>query len=276
MSEAAKQIDGATLKELLSLVKEYTGITMEERKRELLFGRLRRRMRTLNMDSIPLYVQFLKSNPNEKQEFINLVTTNETFFFRTPVVWDYFRKEFIPEWSANNPGETLKIWSAASSSGEEAHSMAMACEEYKATHPGFRYRIYGSDISTAVLDEAKAGIFAGKSIEDLKAKQPAMVEKYFKFLPEENAYKAQDSLRSNIEFSIHNLHKTPSKLKFFDIVFLRNVLIYFNDLDQQLVLKNMHSSLKPHGILILGESESLARFKSPFVFKKPLVYQKDS
>lgn len=154
--------------------------------------------------------------------------------------------------------------------------MAMACEEYKAAHPGFRYRIYGSDISTAVLDEAKAGLFAGKSIEDLKAKQPAMVEKYFKFLPEEKAYKAQDILRSNIEFSIHNLHKLPPKLKFFDIVFLRNVLIYFNDLDQQLVLKNMHSSLKPHGILILGESESLARFKSPFVFKKPLVYQKDS
>lgn len=276
MTEAAKQIDGAILTELLALVKEYTGITMEERKRELLFSRLRRRMRALNIEVVSHYVMFLKKNPQEVQEFINLVTTNETFFFRTPLIWEYFRNEFLPQWSAKNPNESLKIWSAASSSGEEAHSLAIACEEFKLTHPGFRYRIYGSDISTAVLDEAKAGLFSGKSIEDFKVKQPALVEKYFKYVPEEKAYKASDLLRVNIEFSIHNLHRLPAKQNFYDIVFIRNVLIYFNDLDQQLVLKNMHSALKSQGILILGESESLARFASPFVYQKPLIYQRDS
>lgn len=273
MSEAAKHLSGETLSRLLLLVKSHTGITMEERKRELLFARIRRRLRVLGLETPEQYIEFLESSEAECQEFINAVTTNETLFFRTPLVWEYFKTEFLPDWYAKNPEGTMRVWSAASSSGEEAHSIAMLCEEFKTTHPNFKYRVYGSDISTEVLAEARSGIFKSKNITELKNKFPDFFAKYFKALPDGN-FKAHEIITNNIEFSVHNLHHRAPKSHFYDIVFLRNVLIYFNDKDQELVLHNAHGAIKPGGMLIVGESESLSRLKTEFSFKKPLIYSK--
>ncbi|MNJ96761.1 Chemotaxis protein methyltransferase [compost metagenome] len=275
MSEGARKLEGAALRTLLSLVKEHTGITMEERKKDLLVSRIRRRLRVLGLETPEQYVDYLQATTEETQEFVNAVTTNETLFFRTPVIWEYFKKDFLPEWFKQNSGHTLRVWSAASSSGEEAHSLAMLCEDFKLTHPSFRYRIYGSDISTEVLNEAKSGVFKGRSIEELKTKFPDHFVKYFRAVSE-GSYKASDVLAQQMEFTVHNLHHRPPKNQFYDIVFLRNVMIYFNDRDQELVLQNIHRSMKNEAILILGESESLARLKTPFLFKKPLIYQKGS
>lgn len=246
---------------------------MEERKRELLFARIRRRLRVLNLETPEQYIEILESSEAERQEFINAVTTNETLFFRTPLVWEYFKTEFLPEWYERNRNETMRVWSAASSSGEEAHSIAMLCEEFKLANPGFKYRVYGSDISTEVLGEAKSGIFKTKNITELKNKFPDFFAKYFRALPDGN-YKALEVITSNIEFSVHNLHTRSPKSQFYDIVFLRNVLIYFSDKDQELVLHNAHGAVKPGGVLIVGESESLSRLKTEFTFKRPLIYSK--
>jgi chemotaxis protein methyltransferase CheR len=274
MTEAAKTIEGATLTRLLSMVKIHTGITMEERKREMLFSRLRKRLRTLNFDSMEVYLDYMQTNPEEVQQFINLVTTNETLFFRTPVVWDYFQKTFLSEWYAAHRGETLKIWSAAASSGEEACSIAISCEEFKLHHPTFRYRIEGTDISTDVLGRAKSGVFKEKTLDELKTKFPTYFAKYFKEAADGTGFRLHDFICANMDFSVHNLQKRSPKQKYYDIVFLRNVLIYFNEADQELVLNNAHETLKNGGVLIVGESESLARLKTPFSFAQPLIYRR--
>lgn len=246
---------------------------MEERKRELLFARIRPRLRALGLESPEAYLEYLNGHSEETQEFVNMVTTNETLFFRTPLIWDYFRNEYLPQWYAQNPDNTLRIWSAASSSGEESYSIAMTCEEFKLTKPAFRYQISGSDIDTNVLEKARSGIFKEKSAEEFKKKHPEFFEKYFKSLPSGEC-KASDVLIQRMDFSIHNLHTRPSKIGHYDIVFLRNVLIYFTDVDQELVLRNIYQAVKPGGQLIVGESESLARLKTEFHFHKPLIYKK--
>lgn len=273
MSESARKLEGATLKRLLSLVKEHTGINMEERKRDLLSARIRPRLRLLGLETFEQYIEHVETAPTGIQEFVNLVTTNETLFFRTATIWDYYQKEFLPEWFASNPGGTLKIWSAASSTGEEALSLAMSCEEFKARNLSFKYRIYASDIATDVLDAAKAAIYKGKSVEEFKNKFPDLFGKYFSAT--ENGYRASAVLTANIEYQRHNLHQRPFRENFFDVVFLRNVLIYFDEPTQLQVLENIHRSLQSKGKLFLGESESLVRFKTSYVFERPLIYRKD-
>ncbi|MBO9665368.1 MAG: protein-glutamate O-methyltransferase CheR [Bdellovibrio sp.] len=273
MSEASEKLSGATLRRLLQLVKVHTGITMEERKRELLFGRIRPRMRALGHETPEQYVDYLESNSEETQEFVNRVTTNETLFFRTPIIWEFFTTSYLPEWYAKNPDQVLKIWSAASSSGEEACSIAMSCEEFRLKNPSFRYKIQASDISTDVLNIARHGNFKDKSVEDLRKKQPMIFEKYFRENSSGQARFAEHVL-GTIEFFVHNLHNRSPKTEFFDLVFLRNVLIYFNEADQELVLRNIHGALKNGGTLIVGESESLARLKTSFEFSRPLIYKR--
>lgn len=273
MSEAARKIESASLQRLLVLVKQHTGITMEERKRDLLLSRVGRRMRILGLKTPEEYLEYLEKTSSETQEFVNVITTNETLFFRTPVIWEFFQKEFLPQWYAANPKGTLRLWSAASSSGEEACSICISCEEFKLAHPDFKYQIDATDISTGVLGEAQSGIFSGKSVDDLKNKHPHFVMKYFK--PQgDGALKVNPDLWGRVNFSVHNLHTRKANVGTYDLVFLRNVMIYFNDRDQELVLSNIHRTMKDTGLLILGESESLARLKSPFNFKKPLIYQK--
>mgnify|MGYP003343758940 CR=1 FL=1 len=270
---AAEKLNGEILSSLLVLVKKHTGITMEARKRELLFSRINRRIRALGLNTPEQYIAYLQDHEDEVQMFVNAVTTNETLFFRTPVIWDYFTKEFLPAWHRKHLEEPLRVWSAASSSGEEAYSIAMVCAEFKEKNPAFKFQISGSDISTDVLNKARSGVFKEKTTLELKAKSPDLYYKYFLRLPN-GEHKFKDHLTGSPEFFVHNLHTLGSKIQHFDIVFLRNVLIYFNDKDQELVLNNIHRATKPGGMLILGESESLARLKTSFVFHKPLIYSK--
>jgi chemotaxis protein methyltransferase CheR len=260
-------IEPKLLSQYLNLVKTYTGITMEERKSAMLGTRLRKRMRALGLDTFRAYLELLEKKGPEVQEFINLVTTNETFFFRTNAVWDFFEKEFLPAWRAKNAGRPLRIWSAASSSGAEAYSLAMACAEAKVD-----FRIFGSDISTAILEDARRGEYDGRVAADLEAKRPAWRAKYFEKTGETIRIKAD--LRPFVEFAAHNLFAAPPKVNHFDFVFLRNVLIYFKEADQETVLAQMAASLNPEGLLALGESESLSRMNTPFAFVAPLIYRK--
>ncbi|WP_374033697.1 protein-glutamate O-methyltransferase CheR [Bdellovibrio bacteriovorus] len=273
MAEAAKKLEGAALTRLLSLVKTHTGITMEERKRDMLTARIKPRLRILGLESMEDYIDHLEQGKVEIQDFVNLVTTNETHFFRTQAVWDYFQNEYLPEWYKKNPDTILRIWSAAASTGEEAHSLGMACEEFRFKHPSFKYKVMGSDIDTEVLAKARSGVFRDRTLDELKNRHPALVEKYFREQAD-GTFRISPVISANLEFFQHNLHKAPPKGLMFDIVFLRNVLIYFNDQDQELVLSNMHRALKSEGMLILGESESLARHKAQFTFKKPLIYMR--
>lgn len=267
-TEPERKLDGAALQRLIALVKKHTGITMEERKRELLSSRIRPRMKELNLATPEAYMDYLEAHKHEIQKFVNVVTTNETVFFRTPIIWDYFSQEFLKAWQKKNPDETLRIWSAASSTGEESASIGIMCEEFKRSHPTFKYRIYASDIDTDVLENARKGMYKERSINDIRTRMPDLYTRYFKN-PTTPEPQLCDAIMENLEYFVHNLHSRGTRLTFFDIVFCRNVLIYFNDADQELVLRNMYASLKPEGVLIIGESESLARLKTSFEYSKP-------
>ncbi|MEK2690291.1 CheR family methyltransferase [Bdellovibrio sp. GT3] len=273
MSEAERLISGPTLRRLLSLVKKHTGIYMEERKRELLLGRIRPRMKELGLSSAEAYIDYLENHKDEIQKFVNSVTTNETIFFRTPAIWDFFGGDFLKSWFQKNAGETLRIWSAAASTGEESASIGIMCEEFKRLNPRFHYRIYASDIDTDVLEGARKGVYKERSMEDLRKRSPDIFNRYFKGR-DSAELQLHPSVMANIEFFQHNLHSRGTRTAFFDVVFLRNVLIYFNEPDQELVLKNMHASLKPQGVLIIGEAESLARLNTSFEYTKPLIYKR--
>ncbi|MGZ3773917.1 MAG: CheR family methyltransferase [Pseudobdellovibrionaceae bacterium] len=263
-------MDQRTLEEILILVYKFTGMTMAANKRDLLKYRLSRRLKALGITDFSQYVNCLQEDKKEAQEFINLVTTHETYFFRTQCVWDYFNGSFLPAWTSRNSGKTLRAWSAAASTGEEAYTIAMCCEEFCSGK--FKYQVFATDISTDVINYGKAGVYKGRSVEKLKSLKLDLLNKYFDCRDE--LYTVNSSLKEKVLFDIHNLLENSKKENFYDIVFLRNVLIYFEVAEQEQILKKIRNTMRDNGVLVLGESETLLNLNSDFQFKKPLIYEK--
>ncbi|CAB3783128.1 CheR family methyltransferase [Pararobbsia alpina] len=278
LAQGDGDLSGPELRKLLAMVREHTGIAMSERKRSLLQGRLRRRMRALSLTSYADYLCRVESQPAEVTHFIDLVTTNETSFFRTPRVWAYFAEHFLPEWQRAHPRETLEVWSAASSSGEEAYSIAMLADAMRLSQPPFDYRVFGTDICSSVVETARMGRYEGRSMDSLRTSRPDVAARYFS--AEGEAWRAAPELRARVQFERHNLMRPLSSLRLasrarrFDIVFLRNVLIYFDGPSQQQIVSNICAAMKPGALLVLGESESLQRFDTGLRFEQPLFYRK--
>jgi len=270
--EIENEIDAATQRALLDKVRSHTGIHMADRKWTLLQGRLRRRLQALALNRYRDYLAVLEQRPDEVGAFINLVTTNETSFFRTPRIWDHFWQQLLPEWFRQHRGLTLQLWSAAASTGEEAYSMAMLCEEFRERHPAFKYQILATDIASQVLDVGKAGLYQGKSIEGLRRAKPELFAKYFQGSNE--GYIVSPALRAHVVFREHHLHKRLDGASRFDITLLRNVLIYFDEEGQCNVLENVRRAMAPAGVLVIGESESLTRLNVGFDFEQPLIYRR--
>lgn len=272
--QTEREVDPATRRALFEQVRRHTGIVMGERKWTLLEGRLRRRLRELELAGYRDYLQVLEAKPDEVGDFIDLVTTNETSFFRTPRIWEYFAQQVLPRWFDTHPDRPLRVWSAAASSGEEAYTVAMLCEEFRVQHPAFRYRILATDIADGILRKASTAHYQGRSIEGLRKTRPALVERYFS--AEGDGFSANPALRANVTFRKHNLHEVPREIGAIDVTLLRNVLIYFDTQGQQAVLANARRAMAPDGLLIVGESESLSRFEMGFVFEQPLIYRNPS
>src|SRR5450830_548788 len=256
---------------LIALVREHTGIAMTQRKSILLERRLQPRLQALSLHSYQDYLDRVVSDREEVAHFIDLVTTNDTLFFRPPQVCDYFRARYLPGWARAHPGHTLKIWSAAAASGEELYSIAMLCEQFQQQVPGFRYQILASDISQQILGLAKAGQYSGRSVERIRLSHPDLLRKYFTASP--YGVQVNQQLKQNVSFALHNLLEPLRPPQRFDVVFLRNVLIYFDAEHQETVLRQARHSLKDDGRLILGESETIARLGTGYQFEFPMIYK---
>jgi chemotaxis protein methyltransferase CheR len=244
---------------------------LADKKYSFIQGRLRPRLKELSLASYEDYLSFLKNNPQEVQAFFNQVTTNETLFFRTPRIWKYFQEEFLPTWYSSNKGGTLKIWSAASSSGEEAYTIAMICQEFKEKNLLFKYQIQGSDISTEVIEYAKKGIYDGRSLDNFKTNNLKYCEKYLDL--SEKSGQVKSVLRDQVKFARQNLLEPIKNPETYDLVFLRNMLIYFTPGDQEKILENVRSKLNTSGTLVLGESESLMPLKTNYSFVMASIYK---
>lgn len=199
------------------------------------------------------------------------MTTNETSFFRTTRIWDYFLREFLPSWSAQYGKRPLRIWSGAASSGEEIYTIGICCEEHLANNPGFNYQVLGTDISSHALELAILGEYSGRSIEAFKSSNRHLFEKYLE--PMHEMYRVRESLRPKIKFKNHNLFHSLLLAEPYDLIFLRNVLIYFDQTDQEKVLCNVSKVLATNGTLIIGESESLSGLTTAFEYQRPLIYR---
>lgn len=266
------RVDEACFSGFVNIVHELTGITIRPEKRSMLLGRIRRRVNDLDLPDYKAYLEYLRTNKSEHEVFINRITTNETYFFRTPRVWNYLETTFLPEWQKVHAGATLNVWSAASSTGEEAHTLAILMQNFKELNKNFDFTITGTDIDTEVVRKASEGIYKGRSIQRFRESKPDWFNRYMKG-NDDAGYSVLPHIKSRITFGQFNLFSTPSASQKFDLVLLRNVLIYFTKSDQEKAMATVHGRLKQDGVAIIGESESLNSLNTQFASIAPTIYK---
>lgn len=264
------ELSKACFAEFLDLIHRLTGITIAENRKSMVQGRLRKRMRQLDISQYDSYLGYLKANSSEKPLFIDLVTTNETYFYRTPRIWEHITNNFLPRWHRDHGSQVFQAWSAASSSGEEAHTLGVLCREFQSSHPKFQYQILATDISQEMVTLSQRGQYSGRSIESFRQLQPKIFERHMRL--EGQHYRVSPEIRDRLKFRTHNLFDRRPTQESSDLILLRNVLIYFTRDDQEKVLANLYPSLASDGLLVIGESESLTHITSNFEPVAPLIY----
>ncbi|MBF0353004.1 MAG: chemotaxis protein CheR [SAR324 cluster bacterium] len=274
--EDIKRPTAEEFEQLRILVFKQIGIQWDTTKVDLAYTRLRRRLLTLGLQSFSQYIDYLKQNVAEYQQMINAVTTNTTEFFRENHQFDFLIQDFFPAIIENPPaGRKLRIWSAGCSTGEEAYTLAMLTLENLGSRRMKEWdtRILASDVSTSALQKAEEGFYT----EDDVSKLPNLyVEKYFQKGRRhgEIVYRVDDSLRALIQFRIINFLAPEYPVKtLFDLIFCRNVLIYFNKETQGMLTQRFQNMLAPGGYLCLGHSESLQGLQG-FIRLKYNIFQK--
>ena len=245
------------------------GITMADAKKTLVMGRLSKRLMQHGLDSFGQYFQLLASGrcPQEVQMAVDLLTTNETYFFRESKHFDFLRAQAL---AARGRAQPYRVWSAASSSGEEAYSMAMVLADVM---PGLPWEIVGTDISTRVLEGARRGLY---TMERGRHIPLAYLQRFCRKGLEEYAGQLliERSLRSRVRFLHANLNASLPDLGLFDMVFLRNVMIYFNVETKREVVARVLATLKPGGYFCIGHSESLNDITQAVELVAPAIYKK--
>lgn len=273
MTTTEANLSDEAFQELLRLVHKLTGISIGQNRKSMLVGRLRKRLRANDLDRFEQYIELIKQDSGEVALFVDSVTTNETYFYRTPRVWDHLTQEFIPSWLARGENRPLRLWSAAASTGEEAHTAGILLEDVKRRHPRFAYQILGTDISARVVGVARQGVYRDRAIERFRNAHADLFDKYM-VGNDVDGFKTAATIRNNISFQEHNLFRPRAESNKYDIVMLRNVLIYFNKTDQERVLSNIEQAMTPNGLLYIGESESLSQLRTGFDPVVPLVYRR--
>ncbi|GBE14190.1 chemotaxis protein methyltransferase [bacterium BMS3Abin14] len=263
-----------------TFIQEACGIKMPQVKQTMLESRLRKRLRALNMNSFEDYMNYVFSAEGMKDEvfqMIDAVTTNKTDFFREPAHFQYLQREALPElMGLYGAGQKrpLNVWSAGCSSGKEPYSLAMVISEFAPKHPGYRFSILGTDISTRVLERARRGIYPEDRAE------PIPMEMKRKYLMRNRdrrlgLVRVVPELRSRVSFRRLNLMDDNYLMRVaFDIIFFRNVIIYFNKRTQGELLVRICSHLVDGGYLFLGHAETLHSFDLPVRQVSPMVYRK--
>lgn len=278
-NELAKPMTAQEFVRLSEFIHTQCGIKMPHGKKIMLEARLQKRLKSVGAATFGEYCEYLFHSPNSQDELvqmINAVTTNKTDFFREPghfpILTDTVLLPFIDP--APGSGSCFTIWSAGCSSGEEPYTLAMVLAEFAALHPGFRFSIVATDISTKVLEKAKLGIYD----EERVAPVPLSIKQKY-LMKSRDRSKGQvritPELRSLIRFERVNLmdeqYRRPELL---DVVFCRNVIIYFERVNQEKLLGRLCNSLKPGGYLFLGHSETVHGFDLPLQRVTSTVYRK--
>jgi chemotaxis protein methyltransferase CheR len=262
MAEAVV-LNDADFEQYRTLIYAESGITFTPTNRSILESRLKERLREKGIGSAKAYLAEISKNKEELKSFLDLITTNLTRFFRNQAHFDAMEKFVVPELIHNirkTDSGTLRIWSAGCSTGEEPYTIAMLMNEI--LPPRWNYEIVASDISLKCLMTAKEGFYAETRIVGIPDKYLA---KYFDKVG--GGYKIHADIQSKIRFDYHNL-KNDSGLRGLDIVFCRNVIIYFDEAAQTAVINRFWDSMAAKSFLFIGHSESLFGMKTKFEFVK--------
>lgn len=265
------------LRRLCEFLYRRTGMVFTEAKRYYVERRVFDRMEATGSASFASYFARLRTDfQGEIERFVNALTVNETYFYREDYQLKCLTTDLLAERTrTKKAGEAIRIWSAPCSTGEEPYSVAMWLLENWPLVDEYEIEILGSDIDTQALEAAREGVFSKRSLMRLPS---ALIEKYFEPLQGE-LWKILDDLRGSVQFSPVNLvepHETRLHGQF-DVIFCRNVLIYFDDASRRMAAENLYENLLPGGFICLGHTESMSRISPLFEvrrFADAIVYQR--
>lgn len=270
------QISDDQMARYSKLIYDVTGNKVSPQKKALLSNRIRRRLRETGITGYDAYLEHLKKLRDSDPEwaaFLQEVTTHETYLFRDDGHWQWFQKSFLPQAQAEQRAGTrnkqLRIWSAACSTGDEACTIALSIAA--ANLGDWDVKVIGTDIGIDAVAAAKLGVFGARSMRLVPA---AMSTKYFTKVtgPAGDAWKVKPELWSMCDFRQHNLLQPAPAVKF-DVVFLKNVMIYFDDASKIKVVSHLRKVFKPGGYLVVGAAEGVTEHLQGFTRVQPWLHQ---
>lgn len=246
-----------------TFLQEVSGIVLGDNKQYLVTSRLSRLMQETGLESFGALMRQLKIDSKLRHRIMDAMTTNETSWFRDSYPFDILKEHILPELAKGQPRQ-IRIWSAACSTGQEPYSLSMAINEYLQSKPGSLpangIQILGTDISPRVLEQARTGSYEGIAVSrGLSAERK---QRYFKQAGE--SWQIVEPIRARITFRELNLMQSYTALGKFDVIFCRNVLIYFSTELKRDILARMAKALNPSGYLVLGGSESISNYSDEF------------
>ncbi|MFW5769995.1 MAG: CheR family methyltransferase [Bacteroidota bacterium] len=252
------------------LIYEESGIFLKDAKITLLSNRLRKRLKALNLDEFSQYYDYitsLKDKTKELEALLDVVSTNETYFFRNERQFEALSKYCFPDIVKKKQKKRLRIWSAGCSTGEEPYTIAICVRENMHLFPDWDIQIVATDIAPSVLEFARDGHYSGRRIE--KVSTPLLKKYFTQNRDNPEVYTVNENLKNLVSFSYLNLFKSkfPDDL---DIIFCRNVMIYFDRPHQKELVGNFYQVLNPDGYLFIGHSETLHSLSEDFSYMKIL------
>ena len=272
--EAADALSDRDLRTLARLIYDRAGITLHDGKKALVTARLQKRVRTGGFGSFAEYVKFVESDRSgdEVVLLLDAIATNHTSFFREPQHFEYLTQTILP--SLKTPGKRgLNVWSAACSSGEEPYTIGMALSDVLPAEDMAQVRILASDLSTKVLKAAREGVYKMERVEGLPRE---LLRRHFEkgMGAQEGLCRVSARIRQLVEFDRLNLLEIADLGRRFDVIFCRNVMIYFDRAVQQKVVSMLERHLAPNGWLLISHSESLNGIQHGLQWSAPAVYRR--
>jgi chemotaxis protein methyltransferase CheR len=262
------QLTDAEFESLVKFIRANYGIDLRK-KRLLIEARMYSVLTEKKLSTFSEYFELLRHDGNELNTLMNKLTTNHTYFMREPRHFEFLKDVILPRQEKTNREHNLRIWSAGCSTGEEAYTAIMTMEDYFRGIPGWDYRILATDISTKVLTNAQQGVYAAESLRNL----PHAWEHLY-FRKSGDAYVLNDEIKREVIFRQLNLMDDFHFQHPFDLIFCRNVMIYFGQDSKDKLVRKFCEVLKPGGYLFIGHSETIQRDAASFRYIEPSIYQK--
>lgn len=266
------RITDSEFKYLVDYLKKHYGINLAQ-KRVLLEGRLTSYLEDHHYENFSAYIKALEADNTGKEitNLLNKVTTNHTFFMRESDHFDYFRDQVLPILERDVRDRDLRIWCAASSTGEEPYTLAMILNDYfGGKTPKWDTTLLATDLSQKVLNIAKLGVYSGEALKDMPA---VWQKKYFQKYGNEGQVQVVESLRSKVVYKTFNLMDSITAKKPYQVVFCRNVMIYFDMPTKAALVDRIYNAMCPGGFLFIGHTESIPK-PTRFNYIMPSIYQK--